>query len=394
MSYLVMTVLILSEFFATSINTLSVTIPHYPNAWSCKNRRLDFRVPRNPKIMVVTRNSPIPGESGSASYLVDILQYLAEKGYSVNICWVGQVDFIKINVWYRMPDGLPRDFELSIIGELSFGRFKVFPLIRLLPLKARILYALKKLLKALGLFSQVQKLRNKKESAQPVSSQPIPVWREAPTEDEVAFVGKSLRRHQPDIVLANYCWMNEAVNRTNAALPVFRAVLAHDVQHQMLYLTDGRLAEKEKPDFPRTREEEWLLGADAVLAISETDARIFRGMPAGMDVTVVTKAFTPNSVASRPVAGRCLFIGSLAHFNVDGLTWFLQSVWPAILQAQPHASLHVCGAVCQGFSDKESVPGVTFSGVVDSLEGHYAEAEVVVLPLLEGSGVKTNPDIS
>ena len=99
------------------------------------------------------------------------------------------------------------NIKLSIIGELSFGRFNVFPLIRLLPLKARLLHALKKLLKALGLFSQVQKLSNKTESAQPASRQPIPVWQEPPTQEEVVFVGKYLRRHQPDIVLANYCWM-------------------------------------------------------------------------------------------------------------------------------------------------------------------------------------------
>ncbi len=339
--------------------------------------------------MVITCNSPIPGESGSVSYLIDILQYLADKGYSVNICWVGQVDFIKINAWYRVPDGLPRDIKLSIIGELSFGRFKIFPLIRLLPFKARLLHALKKFLKVLGLFTQAQKLRKKTEPTQPASRQPIPVWREPPTQAEVAFVGKNLRCHQPDIVLANYCWMNEAVNRANVALSAFRAVLAHDVQHQRLYLIDGRLEEDEKREFPRTREEEWLLGADAVLAISEPDARVFRGFPAEMDVTVVTKAFTPNNVASRLVAGRCLFVGSLAHFNVEGLSWFLRSVWPVILQAQPHATLHVCGAVCRAYSDEENVPGVTFYGVVDSLDGHYAEAEVVVLPLLEGSGVKT-----
>lgn len=337
--------------------------------------------------MVVTRNSPIPGESGSASYLTDILRYLSGCGFSVHICWVSQVDFIKIHAWYRVPDAIPQGVKLSIIGEWSWGRFKLFPLIRLLPLKARCLHVLKKLLTALGLFSRVQKLRNKPESTQPAAGEPFPVWREPPAAEEIAFVAKSLRRLQPDIVLANYCWMNEAVNRTGLDTRAYRAVLAHDVQHQMLHLTDGCLVEKEKPEFPRSLEKEWLAGTDAVLAISEPDAQVFRSFRSDLEVAVVTKAFTPNNVPSRPVAGRCLFVGSSAFFNVNGLSWFLKSVWPAVLKEQPDASLHVCGAVCQAFSNE--VPGVTFCGVVDSLDGYYAEAEVVVLPLLEGSGVKT-----
>jgi glycosyltransferase involved in cell wall biosynthesis len=64
----------------------------------------------------------------------------------------------------------------------------------------------------------------------------------------------------------------------------------------------------------------------------------------------------------------------------------LESVWPLVQKENPRAHLHVCGSIADHF--QLPLPGVTFLGRVDQLAPAYAKAAVVVVPLLNGSGMK------
>ncbi|MER3587042.1 MAG: hypothetical protein C4322_00005, partial [Mastigocladus sp. ERB_26_1] len=59
---------------------------------------------------------------------------------------------------------------------------------------------------------------------------------------------------------------------------------------------------------------------------------------------------------------------------------------PIVLESVPHCSLHVCGTVCNGF--EEAFPNVRFLGRVNDLEPEYSNAEVCLIPLIIGSGLK------
>jgi glycosyltransferase involved in cell wall biosynthesis len=86
------------------------------------------------------------------------------------------------------------------------------------------------------------------------------------------------------------------------------------------------------------------------------------------------------------VPGRCLFVGSNVDHNVYGLRWFLKDIWPKIVRQVPHCRLHVCGSVCQEIH--KEFPYMNFLGRVDDLEPEYAAAEVCLIPLVVGSGLK------
>jgi hypothetical protein len=53
----------------------------------------------------------------------------------------------------------------------------------------------------------------------------------------------------------------------------------------------------------------------------------------------------PRPVGTEREPGLLVFIGSDAVHNVDGLRWFLTTVWPHLRAALPTARLEVCGAV-------------------------------------------------
>ncbi len=90
--------------------------------------------------------------------------------------------------------------------------------------------------------------------------------------------------------------------------------------------------------------------------------------------------------AAEQVPGRCLFVGSHIDHNVHGIRWFLQEVWPLVQRQKPQSILHICGTVCQSLSDV--FPNVRLVGQVEDINREYGAAEVCLIPLIVGSGLK------
>jgi succinoglycan biosynthesis protein ExoO len=81
-----------------------------------------------------------------------------------------------------------------------------------------------------------------------------------------------------------------------------------------------------------------------------------------------------------------LFVGSDNAFNLEGVTWFLASVWPSVLRRVPAARLDLCGAIARGLP-RPLPAGVDDHGGVPDLTPFYREAAVVVVPLLRATGL-------
>lgn len=93
----------------------------------------------------------------------------------------------------------------------------------------------------------------------------------------------------------------------------------------------------------------------------------------------------PMPVAEQPIV---LFVGADTAPNRQSLQWFIGDIWPAILARHPAARFHIAGGVGQAIGDV--LPSISILGRVDDLDACYAEAQVVVTPIVKGSaGVKT-----
>lgn len=83
-----------------------------------------------------------------------------------------------------------------------------------------------------------------------------------------------------------------------------------------------------------------------------------------------------------------LFIGSLFWYpNCQGIRWFLMKVFPLVLKEIPSCELVVVGEAPDHLL-KENYKNVTFTGHVKILFPYYKKANVFIVPLFIGSGIR------
>lgn len=81
----------------------------------------------------------------------------------------------------------------------------------------------------------------------------------------------------------------------------------------------------------------------------------------------------------------CLFVGGTFYANVDGIFWFAKNVSSHI-----NLKTYVVGKGFEKYKrELESYDNINVIGKVDSLEEWYHNAEFVIAPIFDGSGMKT-----
>lgn len=84
-----------------------------------------------------------------------------------------------------------------------------------------------------------------------------------------------------------------------------------------------------------------------------------------------------------------LYVGASYHPNVEGMNFFLSSIFPKILEKKSDVRLAVAGKVCDFIQiDPTFKSNVDCLGFVDDLSQLYLTSRVVICPLLHGSGTK------
>jgi hypothetical protein len=142
-------------------------------------------------------------------------------------------------------------------------------------------------------------------------------------------------------------------------------------------------------DPPPTREDEVALlsKADAILAIQSGEQEAFRCMVSGKPVLLVEHVHPLRPLPSPAESKTVFFVGNDYAPNVTGITTFLKETWSGIRKRCPQAELVICGRVCRSLPPPLD-DGIRYLGVVPDIEGHYANAAVVINPILFGTGLK------
>lgn len=89
-----------------------------------------------------------------------------------------------------------------------------------------------------------------------------------------------------------------------------------------------------------------------------------------------------------PAAPALMFVGLLDYMpNHDAVDWFLQAIWPLVLQQVPQARFLIVGSGdAERLARWRSAPQVETLGFVDSLADAYAQATACVVPMRSGAG--------
>ena len=140
----------------------------------------------------------------------------------------------------------------------------------------------------------------------------------------------------------------------------------------------------------RNYERSMLQAVDATAAISDRDrAELIADAPGANVVTIDPGVSVVPARRPRP-AGRVGFIGGMSYApNLEGLTWFVEQVWPRLRAWHPDAQFHVAGRGGQGLASwLHSIPGVEFHGEVEDAQAFVQSMTLTVSPIHSGGGVR------
>ncbi|MGN6802739.1 MAG: glycosyltransferase family 4 protein [Ginsengibacter sp.] len=205
---------------------------------------------------------------------------------------------------------------------------------------------------------------------------------------------RSVKDNHYDVVIFEHLESLIAWKKLKYYFPCARFVFdAHNVDHLLL----AKKETAERLDKIKNLERSLFIMFDQVLACSTADAAIFRTLNENkIQVTVVPNGIdicrNPYQLPDLSKPGLLIFCGSLDYGpNIEGLSWFLKSVWPLVLS--DHAGLKVI-LVGRGHPAAELLkllkddPSIDLVGEVEDVIPYYRKASVAIVPLLHGSGTR------
>jgi len=331
-----------------------------------------------PTFLLVARVCPVRDVAGNLTYLDAILAHLETLGPEVRLLVLGD-RFPRDQLVWRYAEAPARAARLSMPALRRVGPFLVLtdPRAVLKTLARRVVSALP------------ARVRNRitgrwlRRRAGPREERP----RLGP--EQLAFARQELARHRPAAVFVDSLMLHDVLNVLGEPRPSTFLVM-HD-------LVSARVATQPQEGAPDLiaadlgmdlRAEMALMAEyDHVVAIQREEADVVRRELAGRSVLYVPMPVAPAPVAhARTAVPRCLFVGSTGAGNVDALRWFLDEVWAKVRAEAPDAVLDVCGGV--GGLIEGRPPGMVRHGRVPDLRPFHARADVLVVPVRGGSGMK------
>lgn len=225
----------------------------------------------------------------------------------------------------------------------------------------------------------------------------FPIWSDMPFSNEIRFVEEKARINKPDLLIVDHPWLCGLITKSIKHRSI-TAILTHDVQYKKIAAFKKYKIRPYKrnigkdPYWSMNQEKNLLKRASIILAIQKEDVRTFSHLLPSKEIIYLPMAFKPQIEANplHEVKGRCLFVGGSAEHNTLALKWFLNNVWPLIIKENKDAHLNVCGEVSQTIDVSEYgiKRNIHFLGKVGDLDLQYREAQVCIVPLIVGSGLK------
>lgn len=137
--------------------------------------------------------------------------------------------------------------------------------------------------------------------------------------------------------------------------------------------------------------------ADANLFVSQAEADLFRARTGADRVHVIengidTELFDPSASFKRidAMGSLIVFTGQMDYRpNIEGVTWFAETILPHIRLAKPDARFLIVGRnPTDAVRALTKLPGVMVTGEVADVRGWLAAAAVVVAPLKLARGIQ------
>lgn len=188
----------------------------------------------------------------------------------------------------------------------------------------------------------------------------------------------------------------EVIKRNSQAKLLYRS---HNIEH----LIWERMAKASRNPLKRwylsllaTRLKKYELnvlhGFDGLIAISPIDLAFFKKNGIDIASVVIPVAMQGQTWANHPtelIPGSVFHLGSMDwRPNQEGIEWFLEKVWPMVMKKTPEMKFYLAGKSVPRRFFKYASENVIISGWVSSAVEFMADKQIMVVPLLSGSGMR------
>lgn len=132
---------------------------------------------------------------------------------------------------------------------------------------------------------------------------------------------------------------------------------------------------------------------DRVVCVTDQDQGYLEGFLEPDRLTVINTGVDPNEFRFEEEGiepDSIVFVGAFRHSpNVDAMRYFCNEIFPLILRERPQTRLYIAGSSpTREILELETNPQITVTGFVDDIRGYYQLAQVVVVPLRTGVGIR------
>lgn len=196
----------------------------------------------------------------------------------------------------------------------------------------------------------------------------------------VKYVNTLQNKYNFSGLIVNYIWQSKLAE---CDIPV-KALYTHDV---FSYRDERMKAGANWHNYPVSIEAKGIRRFKNVLAIQDVERDFFKYLSPRSNVVSV---YTGFEFIDQPIVKNknILFFSGGGDLNLSGIRRFLDKVWPLFHETDSEIKLLIGGNICKSL-DEESIPeGVALMGRYDDVSDFYAQGNIVINPVFEGSGLK------
>lgn len=124
-----------------------------------------------------------------------------------------------------------------------------------------------------------------------------------------------------------------------------------------------------------------------IFAVQDEEAIFFQQLSPRSQVYTIYSKYDHHP---QPIAHNrnILFLSGDNGYNINGIRWFVNEVFPLVREKFADAQLLIGGAICGKIKELANMERVKLLGFVDNLADFYSQGDVAINPVYQGTGLK------
>lgn len=194
------------------------------------------------------------------------------------------------------------------------------------------------------------------------------------------FINKLQSIHNFNACVINYYYLSKVAEKVN--IPLI-GLTTHDYfSYKSLLVGDKKVA----LNTTAHQEAIALQRCKHIFALNSEEAVFFQRLS---PLSRVYNVYCNYTFYKTQVVGNhnILFFSGSNQYNINGLTWFLETVFPSIIETFPDVRLVIGGSISK-YIDTSKYSNIEIYGFVDDLDDFFCKGDVVINPTYQGTGLK------